>query len=231
MRSDSGQLLSDPRISSNAHSTPLRDSAPSRDCHRANPFVPDWRSRRELPAMPPIATEHRAAGKPMSSDDHPIYSRPGHLIRRLQQIAVAIFMGETKRFNITPVQYSALLAIEMHPDIDQTTLVNIIAFDRSTIGNVVGRLEGKKWIKRTADSRDRRTKRLTITPQGRKVLREINSSVESAQRLILTPLRPAERTVFMDMLKRLVRINNDLSRAPMRTPQRNRRKRSPAAQR
>jgi MarR family len=90
----------------------------------------------------------------MSSDDHPIYSRPGHLIRRLQQIAVAIFMGETKRFNITPVQYSALLAIEMHPDIDQTTLVNIITFDRSTIGNVVGRLEGKKWIKRTADSRD-----------------------------------------------------------------------------
>ena len=111
----------------------------------------------------------------MHRDDHPIYSKPGHLVRRLQQIAVAIFMAETERFNVTPVQYSALLTVELHPGIDQTTLVNIIAFDRSTIGNVVGRLESKKLIKRAAGSRDRRTKRLTITPQGRRLLREIGN--------------------------------------------------------
>jgi DNA-binding MarR family transcriptional regulator len=145
-----------------------------------------------------------------------VFNKPGHLIRRLQQIAVAIFMAETKKFDITPVQYSALLAVEMHSGIDQTTLVNIIAFDRSTIGSVVSRLESKEWIKRVAGSDDRRTKRLTITPQGRKVLREIDASVASAQRLILAPLRPAERPVFMSMLKRLVRINNPLSRAPRR---------------
>lgn len=145
-----------------------------------------------------------------------VFNKPGHLIRRLQQIAVAIFMAETKKFDITPVQYSALLAVEMHSGIDQTTLVNIIAFDRSTIGSVVSRLESKKWIKRAAGSDDRRTKRLTITPQGRKVLREIDASVAAAQRLILAPLRPAERPVFMSMLKRLVRINNPLSRAPRR---------------
>ncbi len=149
-----------------------------------------------------------------------IFSRPGHLIRRLQQIAVAIFMAETKKFDITPVQYSALLAVEMNSGIDQTTLVNIIALDRSTIGSVVSRLESKKWIKRAAGSDDRRTKRLTITPQGRKVLREIDASVMAAQRLILAPLRPAERPVFMSMLKRLVRLNNALSRAPLRPPAR-----------
>jgi DNA-binding MarR family transcriptional regulator len=149
-----------------------------------------------------------------------VFIKPGHLIRRLQQIAVAIFMAETKKFDITPVQYSALLAVEMNSGIDQTTLVNMIALDRSTIGSVLSRLESKKWIKRVAGSDDRRTKRLTITPQGRKVLREIDASVASAQRLILAPLRPAERPVFMSMLKRLVRINNPLSRAPLRTTRR-----------
>ena len=84
----------------------------------------------------------------MSRRIHPIYGRPGHLIRRLQQIAVAIFMSETEGFNMTPVQYSALLAVEMSPDIDQATLANIIAFDRTTIGKVLSRLESKKWIKR-----------------------------------------------------------------------------------
>ena len=149
-------------------------------------------------------------------------NKPGHLIRRLQQIAVAIFMAETKKFDITPVQYSALLAVELHTGIDQTTLVNMVALDRSTIGSVVGRLESKQWIKRTAGSDDRRTKLLTITPKGRKVLRDIDASVASAQRLILAPLRPAERPVFMSMLKRLVRINNTLSRAPLRTPRKRR---------
>lgn len=152
----------------------------------------------------------------MGRNPDAVFNKPGHLIRRMQQIAVAIFMAETKEFDITPVQYSALLAVEMHSGIDQTTLVNIIAFDRSTIGSVVSRLESKKWIKRAVGSDDRRTKRLTITPQGRKVLSEIEASVASAQRLILAPLRPAERPVFMSMLKRLVRINNTLSRAPFR---------------
>ncbi len=154
----------------------------------------------------------------MSRNPDAVFNKPGHLIRRLQQIAVAIFMAETKKFDITPVQYSALLAVEMNSGIDQTTLVNIIALDRSTIGSVVSRLETKKWIKRAAGSDDRRTKRLTITPQGRKVLREIDASVVAAQRLILAPLPPAERPAFMNMLKRLVRLNNALSRAPLRTP-------------
>jgi MarR family transcriptional regulator, lower aerobic nicotinate degradation pathway regulator len=152
----------------------------------------------------------------LSPNDHAIHDRPGHLIRRLQQIAVAVFMAETRRFNITPVQYSALLAIDIHPGIDQITLASIIAFDRSTIGNVVGRLESKRWIKRAAGAQDRRTKRLTITAQGRKVLREIDASVDAAQRQILAPLRAAERPAFLGMLRRLVHINNDLSRAPVR---------------
>jgi DNA-binding MarR family transcriptional regulator len=148
----------------------------------------------------------------MRKSKHPIYSRPGHLIRRLQQIAVAVFMNETKRFDITPVQYSALLAVEMNPGIDQKTLVNIVALDRSTVANVVGRLEKKRWIKRVVD---RRSKRLTITAAGRKVLRTIESAVDHVQELILGPLSQSERPVFVDMLERLVELNNSRSRAPL----------------
>ena len=153
-----------------------------------------------------------APSKVMHKSKHPIYSRPGHLIRRLQQIAVAVFMNETKGFDITPVQYSALLAVEVNPGIDQITLVNIVALDRSTVANVVGRLEKKRWIKRVVD---RRSKRLTITAAGRKVLRTINSAVDHVQELILGPLSQSERPVFVDMLERLVELNNSRSRAPL----------------
>jgi MarR family transcriptional regulator, lower aerobic nicotinate degradation pathway regulator len=154
----------------------------------------------------------------MDKRQHPIYGRPGHLIRRLQQIAVAIFMSETEGFNMTPVQYSALLAVEMHPGIDQATLANIIAFDRTTIGKVVSRLESKKWIKRVPSTDDRRSKCLTITSAGRNVLRAMDQAVDRSQDLILSPLRPAERRVFVAMLERLVKLNNSRSRAPLATP-------------
>jgi DNA-binding MarR family transcriptional regulator len=152
----------------------------------------------------------------MPNDDSRFLEKPGHLIRRLQQIALALFMDQAKDFGVTPVQYSALVAVENHPRIDQTALCNIIAFDRSTIGDVVGRLERKKLIKRLDSSVDRRTKSLFITPAGRRLLRQIEPAVQSTQRLILAPLKPGERSAFIQMLKHLVYLNNEHSRAPLR---------------
>jgi DNA-binding MarR family transcriptional regulator len=142
--------------------------------------------------------------------------RPGHLIRRLQQISLALFLDETHGFDITPVQYAAIFAIGNNPGIDQTALCNIIAFDRSTIGDVVGRLEQKKLIKRLNGPADRRMKSLFVTPVGRRLLKDIEPGVEATQRLILAPLKPGQRLAFMRMLKQLVQLNNEHSRAPLR---------------
>ena len=150
------------------------------------------------------------------SDDEILDERPGHLIRRLQQISFALFMDQNRKFDITPVQYSAIFAIGNHPGIDQTALCNIIAFDRSTIGDVVARLEKKKLIKRLDGAVDRRTKSLYITAPGRRLLRDIEPTVTSTQRLILAPLTPGQRDAFMRMLKQLVHLNNEHSRAPLR---------------
>jgi DNA-binding MarR family transcriptional regulator len=152
----------------------------------------------------------------MANDDSRFLDKPGHLIRRLQQIALALFMEQAEPFGITPVQYSALIAIGNHPGIDQTALCNVIAFDRTTIGGVVGRLEKKKLIKRVSGAHDRRTKSLHITPAGRRLLGQVEPAVQATQRLILAPLKPAERVVFMGMLKHLVHLNNEHSRAPFR---------------
>ena len=47
---------------------------------------------------------------------------PGHYIRRLHQIAVAIFLQETQAHGLTPVQYAALQSVANTPGIDQRTL-------------------------------------------------------------------------------------------------------------
>jgi DNA-binding MarR family transcriptional regulator len=152
----------------------------------------------------------------MSKDDKAFLDMPGHLIRRLQQISFALFVDQAKAFDITPVQYAALAAIANHPGIDQTALSNVIAFDRTTIGDVVGRLEKKKLIKRLNGALDRRTKSLTVTPAGERLIKRVGPAVKSTQRLILAPLKPGERAAFLLMLKHLVHLNNAHSRAPLR---------------
>ena len=56
-----------------------------------------------------------------------VYTKPGYLFRRMQQIAVAIFMEECREFDLTPVQYAALVAIHTHPGIDATRLSAVTA--------------------------------------------------------------------------------------------------------
>jgi hypothetical protein len=53
---------------------------------------------------------------------------PGHLIRRLQQIAVSIWLDETADCDVRPVQFAAMAAIRAFPGNDQMDLSRIIGF-------------------------------------------------------------------------------------------------------
>ncbi|MBO4227158.1 MarR family winged helix-turn-helix transcriptional regulator [Bradyrhizobium neotropicale] len=145
-----------------------------------------------------------------------VYTAPGYLFRRMQQIAVSIFVEECRAFDLTPVQYAALIAIHTHPGIDATRLSAVIAFDRSTLGNVIERLQTKGLIERKSDSDDKRVKLLTITRQGASLLREIMPVVDRAQARMLQPLKPADRKTLMALLAQLVDLNNEASRVPLR---------------
>jgi DNA-binding MarR family transcriptional regulator len=145
-----------------------------------------------------------------------IYTKPGHLFRRMQQIAVAIFMEECAEFELTPVQYAALVAIREHPDIDATRLSAVIAFDRSTIGDVLERLEGKQLIVRRSTSQDKRLKLLQLAPRGKRLLAAILPAVDRAQERMLAPLSRSNRSKLMQLLVQLVDLNNENSPAPRR---------------
>ena len=145
-----------------------------------------------------------------------VYTKPGYLFRRMQQIAVAIFVEECRAYDLTPVQFAALVAIHTHPGIDATRLSAVIAFDRSTLGNVIERLEAKKLIERKPSIEDKRVKLLYLTKAGATLLRDITPSVDRAQARMLQPLKPADRKVLMALLSQLVDLNNEASRVPLR---------------
>jgi DNA-binding MarR family transcriptional regulator len=145
-----------------------------------------------------------------------VYTKPGYLFRRMQQIAVSIFIEECSEYDLTPVQFAALVAIQTHPGIDATRLSAVIAFDRSTLGNVIERLETKQYVERKPSSEDRRTKLLYLTRSGAVLLRDVMPAVDRAQARMLQPLKPADRKTLMALLTQLVDLNNEASRVPLR---------------
>jgi DNA-binding MarR family transcriptional regulator len=66
----------------------------------------------------------------------PLTSRPGFLIRRLNQIHYAMFLEECRDFNITPVQYGMLTALSVSPGMDQKALGLAVGLDRTNTADV-----------------------------------------------------------------------------------------------
>jgi len=127
---------------------------------------------------------------------------PGHLIRRVHQVSTAYFAEECGG-DLTAVQYAALVAIGAHPGIDATRLSEVIYFDRSTIGDVLDRMEGKDWIQRASTPTDRRIKLLELSPAGQSVLQQVEPGIRRIQERLLAPLTATEAKTLIRLLGKM----------------------------
>jgi DNA-binding MarR family transcriptional regulator len=142
-----------------------------------------------------------------------IYGRPGHLIRRAQQIATALFAEECAAHDLTSVQYAALVAIHENSGVDATRLSGLIAFDRSTLGDVLERLEAKGLVLRSPSPADRRVKLLHVSAAGLALMQRVHPCAARVQERILAPLAPEDRGTLMRLLEQLVDLHHDQARA------------------
>lgn len=145
-----------------------------------------------------------------------LYNRPGHLIRRAYQIAMALFIEEVQGVSITQLQYVVLRAIHHYPNQSHRRLSELTAIDRTTIGWVIAGLEQKGLVAARVNQLDRRKKHLELTNAGLRKLSKVNARMPHLQARILEPLTAVERDCFMRSLRKIVLTNNRYSRAPLR---------------
>ena len=148
---------------------------------------------------------------------------PGHLMRRCQQIAVSVFLDECRPWDLTPLQFAVLAELNRHGPHDQVGLGGALAMDRTTIGVVVKKLEKLNLVERTVSEKDRRSKTVSITTEGSRLIQDAMPAAETAQDRMLAPLTVAERAQFMRLLGKVANGNNSESRAPLRRQHQSRR--------
>ncbi|WP_331693757.1 MarR family winged helix-turn-helix transcriptional regulator [Pandoraea sputorum] len=145
-----------------------------------------------------------------------LWQRPGFLIRRLNQIHIALFFESCKDFAITPVQYGLLTTLSEQPNLDQTSLCAEVGVDRTTMADVLRRLEERGLVNRAPSASDGRVKIANITTKGRAIMRDMYASMREAQVKFLAPLEEKDQAVFIRMMMQLVEGNNQYGRTSLK---------------
>ncbi|SNT73418.1 MarR family winged helix-turn-helix transcriptional regulator [Paracoccus seriniphilus] len=145
-----------------------------------------------------------------------LWGRPGYLVRRLHQIHIGLFAEACDGMDLTAVQYAMLSVLYSGEEFDQLSLSKAVGIDRTSGADVIKRLVRRGLATREPSEADRRAQVVRITEEGRVFVRQVRPLMEEAQDKFVSPLTKEERKVFMRLLSKLIKANNDASRAPMK---------------
>lgn len=151
----------------------------------------------------------RRPEQPPDIDTLDQYYVPGHLIRRAQQRAADLYFEEVGHHRISPRQFAVLHMVYRHERVSQSDLVTLTGIDRSTLADIIGRLESRGLVQRERSADDQRRKRTRITPEGEAELRAVLPGLLRAQARILEPVPVEERDHLLHCLRLLADISAD----------------------
>lgn len=135
-----------------------------------------------------------------------LLSAPGYLLRRTHQRSLDIFTRHVGS-DVTRLQIAALVALNKNPGASQRELVEATGIDKSTLKEMLTRMEARGWVQRERDPQDSRAWTMRLTLEGSAVLLERIESVVAAQQEILEPLSKEDRKFFMRCLRKLLGLN------------------------
>jgi MarR family transcriptional regulator, lower aerobic nicotinate degradation pathway regulator len=144
-----------------------------------------------------------------------LYGRPGFMLRRAHQIAVALFLEETGDRKVTTSQYGALFVLAQVEGLDLAGLGRRLGMDRSTSALVVSKLQAAGWVAMATNPNDRRRKALKLTPAGQAMLDDLAGPAHEARERLLSPFTPEEAETFLRLLERFVAAFNGSIRTPI----------------
>jgi MarR family transcriptional regulator, temperature-dependent positive regulator of motility len=139
-----------------------------------------------------------------SRSNGPLDESPTHLLHRMAQRIGEIFETEQGKADLTPRQISVLATIERNEGLSQTGLVNLTAIDRSTLADIVRRLQRKGLVQRRRTKEDARAYAVKLTEEGRRVVRAAEPILRRVDERILSPLGAKDRAKFIADMKTVI---------------------------
>ncbi|MEL6291477.1 MAG: MarR family winged helix-turn-helix transcriptional regulator [Pseudomonadota bacterium] len=131
------------------------------------------------------------------------------LLHRAEQRAKALFAQEARDMGLTLRQVAILEAIESGGTIIQSEIVQRTGIDRSTVTELMGRMDARGLVTRERDSRDARAYLVTVTEQGRDQLMRAREAANRASDAFVAQLPRRDRDQFFEALRQLASFSDD----------------------
>jgi MarR family transcriptional regulator, temperature-dependent positive regulator of motility len=134
---------------------------------------------------------------------------PTHLVHRVAQCASDVFSDEVfqarvDKKDLTPRQVAVLSTVAQDEGLSQTAICVRTGIDRSTLADLVRRLKKKGFLERRRRQEDTRTYAVTLTEEGRRVLRTIEPLAKKVDEHILAAVPTKDRAPFLAALRSIV---------------------------
>jgi DNA-binding MarR family transcriptional regulator len=113
---------------------------------------------------------------------------------------------------LTPLEFAVLIHLHDAPQIDQNTLAERMALDRTSTGPLVYRLEQQRLIERKVNGTDRRARVLRLAPRGQASHDKQRPKGRAAQERLMKVLTPDERRLFVEMMGRVIDASQEYAR-------------------
>jgi DNA-binding MarR family transcriptional regulator len=141
-----------------------------------------------------------------------------HLLHRAEQLAADRFaqLGS----DITLRQFAVLAAVSDRPGLSQVDLVRATGIDRSTLTEMLGRLEKRELIARSTSEADGRARAVTLTPSGASVFQGSIQHARAADAAILDMLPRMKAKSLQGVLMKLAKLADEAAEKAERATRR-----------
>jgi DNA-binding MarR family transcriptional regulator len=110
------------------------------------------------------------------------------------------FDRRAKSIGLTRSQWWVLVHLYRRDGLVQAELAEILEIERPTLGRLLDRLENKGWLRRQADPKDRRVKRVYLTDEVKPAMKSLRRIAADLRQQVLEGLNKDEREQLVDTL-------------------------------
>ena len=148
--------------------------------------------------------DEREAADSAADASYRLSESPYHLLKRAHQHATEIFTRSGLADSMTARQVVVLAALAEGEGSTQSDLVRVTGVDRSTLAEMVSRMEQKGLIVRRADHLDGRAKTVWLSETGRARLEEAIPALRAVDEALLALLPRPRQQSFVNALDLVV---------------------------
>ena len=161
----------------------------------------DLMERRPAAAQPPAAAG-TAADAPMFVLEEFLPHRLSVVSARAHRLFARAY---AERAGLSVAEWQVLSVLARSGDLCATDVARQAAMDKVKVSRAVRSLIERRLLRRAEDRRDRRVRRLAITPLGRRVQAGVTPLAHALESEMLGPLSPEDRDRLRAALSRLDR--------------------------